>query len=87
MKVIEKKTWPELFEKVKNHQKNFDVRLADFKCQPGDVLVSKEWDPKVESYTGRVIKRKVKFVINTKELEKFWKKSEIKKNGFQVMGF
>jgi ribosomal protein S17 len=87
MKIIEKKTWPELFEKVKNREKNFDVRLADFKCLPGDVLMLKEWDPKTKNYTGRVIRRKVKFIINTKDLEKFWSKSEIKKHGFQVIGF
>jgi ribosomal protein S17 len=74
MKTIEKKTWPELFEKVKNGEKNFDVRLADFKCSSGDVLVLKEWDPKTEKFTGRVVKKKVKFVMKTKNLEKFWGK-------------
>ena len=87
MKIFEKKTWPDLFEKVKNKEKNFDVRLADFKCSPGDVLVLKEWDPKLKNYTGRVIKRKIKFVLKTKDLEKFWNKKEIQKHGFLVMGF
>lgn len=87
MNIIEKKTWPEIFEKVKNGEKNFDVRLADFKCSPGDVLVLKEWDPKTEIYTGQTIKKKVKFIMKTKDLEKFWKKSDIKKHGFQVIGF
>jgi len=87
MKVFEKKTLPDLFEKVKNREKNFDVRLADFKCSPGDVLVLKEWDPKLKNYTGRVIKRKIKFVLKTKDLEKFWSKKEIQKHGFMVMGF
>jgi len=87
MRKIEKKTWPELFEKVKSRKKNFDVRLADFKCLPGDILVLREWGPKSNSYTGRVIRKKVKFVIKTKDLEKFWSKSDIKKHGFQVMGF
>jgi len=87
MRVIEKKTWPELFEKVKSKEKNFDVRLFDFRCSPGDVLVLKEWDPKTEKYTGRSLRRKVKFVLKTKNIEKFWDKSEIKKHGFQVVGF
>jgi hypothetical protein len=87
MKIIEKKTWPDLFEKVKSRKKNFDVRLADFKCLPGDILVLKEWDPKLSSYTGRVIRRKVKFIIKTKDIEKFWTKKEVEKHGFQVMGF
>lgn len=87
MKIIEKKTWPDLFEKVKSRKKNFDVRLADFKCLEGDVLVLKEWDPKLNDYTGREIRRKVKFIIKTKDLEKFWSKSDVKKHGFQVIGF
>lgn len=87
MKIIEKKTWPELFQKVKSGEKNFDVRLADFRCSKGDILVLKEWDPKTKTYTGHVIRRKVKFTINTKELEKFWSKTEIKKHGFQIIGF
>ena len=87
MKVIEKKTLPEYFEKVKNGEKTFEVRLADFKCSHGDVLVLKEWDPKIKKYTGRVVKKKIGFVIKTKDLEKFWNKSEIKKYGFQVIGF
>lgn len=87
MNIIEKKTWPELFQKVKNGEKTFDVRLADFRCSKGDILVLKEWDPKTKTYTGRVVRRKVKFTIKTKELEKFWSKTEIKKHGFQVIGF
>lgn len=87
MKKIEKKTWPILYEKVKCGEKNFDVRLADFKCFPGDFLVLKEWDPKTEKYTGRSIKKKVKLVMKSKDLDKFWKKSDIKKYGLQVIGF
>lgn len=87
MKVIEKKAWPELFEQVRVRNKNFDMRLADFKCKPGDVLYLREWDPKTKDYTGRSLKRKVKFVIRNKDVEKFWDKSEIKKYGLQVIAF
>ncbi len=87
MKIIEKKAWPELFEKVKNREKNFDVRLSDFKCKTGDIIILREWSPKTNNYTGRVVKRKVKFVLKTKDLDKFWSKSDIKKYGFQVIGF
>ncbi len=87
MRVIEKKTWPELFKKVKSRKKNFDVRLSDFKCLPGDVLVLKEWDPDTNNYTGRVVRRKIKFILKSKDIEKFWSKKEIKKHGFVIMGF
>jgi ribosomal protein S17 len=86
MKKIEKKTWPELFEKVLSGEKNFDVRLNRFKCEVGDILILREWDSKTKKYTGRVVEKKVSFVLKTKDIEKFWKKSEINKYGFQVIG-
>ena len=55
---IPKKTWPELFEKILSGEKNFDLRLADFECQPGDILVMQEYDPKTKQYTGREIEKK-----------------------------
>jgi hypothetical protein len=85
-KRIEKKTWSEFFEKVKNEEKTFDLRLADFHCQKGDILILREWDPKLKQYTGRILKKKVSFVLKTKDL-KFFKKSDIEKYGFQVIGF
>jgi hypothetical protein len=83
---IEKKTWPKLFQDVKNGKKNFDVRLADFRCKPGDVLVLREWDPKKKKYTRRILEKKVKYVLRTKNLT-FWPKEDIQKHGFQVMEF
>ena len=87
MTKIEKKTWPELFEKVKSGEKPFDVRLNDFKCKIGDILILREWDPKTQKYTGRALEKKVTFVITTKKLENFWSDKEIKKYGYQVIGF
>ncbi len=87
MQKIEKKAWPELFGKVLNGEKNFDVRLNDFKCKPGDILILREWNPKTKKYTGRSLKKKITFILKTKDIEKFWNKKEIKKYGFQVIGF
>jgi hypothetical protein len=87
MKIIEKKTWPDLFEKVKSGEKTFDIRLNDFKCSPGDILILKEWDPKTKKHTGRTIQKKVAFILKSKDLSKFWTKEEIEQFGFQVIGF
>ena len=87
MRIIEKKAWPELFEKVKSGEKTFDIRLNDLKCKPKDILILREWDPKTRKYTGRKIQIKVTFVLKSKDLSKFWTKEEIKKYGFQVIGF
>ena len=41
MKRIEKKIWPEYFDKVASGQKTFEYRLDDFECEPGDMLESR----------------------------------------------
>ncbi len=81
---ITKKIWPEFFEQVLNGTKKFEIRLADFECNKGDILVLQEWDPKTKRYTGREIKKKVTFVIKTKDL-RFWPEKNVKKYGFQVL--
>ena len=83
---IEKKVWPEFFSKILAGEKNFEVRLADFSCQPGDVLILKEWDPETKEYTGRELKKKINCVIKTKDLV-FWLKEDIEKHGYQIIGF
>lgn len=82
--IIEKKTWPDLFEKVLSGEKKFDMRIADFNCQVGDTLVLKEYDPETKSYTGREIKKTIGFVLKTKEIP-FWSQSDIDEHGFVVM--
>lgn len=83
---IEKKVWPEYFRKIKEGKKTFDVRLADFKCAPGDILVLGEWNPKTKKYTGRSMKKKVTYVLKTKKL-KFWPKKDVERYGLQMIGF
>ncbi|MFH1098701.1 MAG: DUF3850 domain-containing protein [Candidatus Uhrbacteria bacterium] len=82
----EKKTWPQDFEAILDGQKTFDLRLADWKCEPGDTLVLREWDPDTEAYTGRIIEKEVTHILKTNELT-FWPKEEIDKYGFQVISF
>ena len=85
--IIEKKTWPDLFNKVLSGEKTFDARLADFKCEIGDILILREWDPKKEVYTGRKLEKKVTFVLKSRDLEKFWSKKEVDKYGLQIIAF
>ena len=81
---IEKKTWPKFFEKVRSGEKRFELRLADWECKPGDTLVLREWNPKTGEYTGRVLEKKVTYIVKTKEL-KFFSQEEVEKYGWQVM--
>ena len=81
---IEKKAWPGFLDKIQSGEKTYDLRLADFECKPGDVLVLKEWDPKTEQYTGKVLEKKVTYVSKTKDVT-FWTKEEMDKHGFQII--
>ena len=83
---IEKKVWPEYFEKILSEEKTYELRLADWECNPGDVLVLKEWDPEAKEYTGRKLEKEVGYVGKTKGIT-FWSKEEIEKHGFQIISF
>lgn len=83
---IEKKVWPEYFQKIIEGKKNFELRLDDFDCEEGDILILREWNPETKKYTGRETEKEVTFVGKTKDM-KFWSKEEIEKFGFQVIGF
>jgi len=83
---IEKKVWPEYFQKILEGKKTHELRLADFECKEGDVLVLREWDPKTKKYTGRVLDKEVTYVCKTKNMN-FWPKEEAEKFGYQVISF
>jgi ribosomal protein S17 len=83
---IEKKVWPEYFQKILDGEKTFELRLADFECKKGDILVLREWNPKTKGYTGRTIEKEVTYVLKTKDV-KFWPKEDIEKHGLQIISF
>jgi hypothetical protein len=83
---IEKKTWPEYFERILSGEKKFELRLADWECKPGDILILREWDPKTNGYTGRAIEKKVSYVLRTKD-QKIFPKEDVEKYGFQIISF
>lgn len=84
---IEKKVWPEYFQKILDNKKTFELRLNDFDIKEGDILVLKEWNPKTKDYTGRSIEKKVGYVGKWKidDLTKFWPKKDIEDKGLQVI--
>ena len=83
MKIIAKKSYPDLFEKVLAGEKTFDMRVADFDIQPGDNLFQNEvkYDG---TPTGRTVRHVVGEVLRTKEID-FWKQEDINQYGYQVM--
>jgi len=82
---IEKKVQQKYFEAVVEGKKRFEIRLADFKCKPGDILVLEEQDQKTKKLTGRKIECEVLYKFNTKDIEKFYAKEEIDKHGLMIL--
>ncbi len=83
---IEKKVWPKYFQLIIEGKKTYELRLADWTCEIGDILILKEWDPETKTYTGRTIEKKVTYIGKTKNI-KFWNEEEINKYGFQIISF
>jgi len=86
MLIIKKKISPKYFKLVKAGQKNFELRLADFKIKTGDTLILQEWNPQTKKYTGRELKKKVNFILKFK-LNDFGQAKKIQKNGLYVIQF
>ncbi|MEM0465586.1 MAG: DUF3850 domain-containing protein [Candidatus Pacearchaeota archaeon] len=84
MKEIKKKIWPEYFQQILNGKRNFELRLADFEIQEGDILVLEEYDPEINTYTGRKIKKKAKSIIKFNPT-RMHRPEEIKKYGFYII--
>ena len=86
MAIIKKKIWSRYFKLVKSGKKKFELRLADFKVRVGDILIVEEWNPKKKEYTGRKLKKKVKYVLKF-NLNDFGQKKAIEKKGLYVIQF
>ena len=82
---IEKKVWPKYFQAILDGKKNYELRLADWECNEGDMLILKEWNPNTQDYTGRKLSKKVKYVAKFKINDLFWPKEDIEKHGLQVI--
>ena len=84
MAEIHKKIWATYFEEVAKGNKTFELRLADWKCEPGDVLVLEEVDDETKLPTGRSIRKRVGFVGKTKDFS-FWPEEDVEKYGYQII--
>lgn len=83
---IEKKIQKKYFDAILSGDKTYELRLADFEINPGDILVLKEIDEK-RNFTGRFIEKEVTYVGKTKGMEDYHSKEEIEKYGFQIIAF
>lgn len=87
MQRIEKRLWPDGFQRVLDGKKTYELRLGDFKIEEGDILVLREWDPEMSSYTGRVLERQVGHVGRwiEGELDMYWTADQIRQHGLQAI--
>jgi len=83
-KTIEKKVLAKYFNEIQLGRKTFELRLADWDCRTGDILVLIEINDETKVPTGRTLQRAVGFVGKTKDID-FWTPEEIEKYGYQII--
>lgn len=59
------KTWPEYFKSIADGSKPFEVRFNDRDFGVGDYLILQEYHPRLGEYTGRYIKTRITYVLNS----------------------
>jgi len=84
-KKIHKKIQPKYFEAIVSGKKTYELRLNDFECNEGDILVLEEWDPDKKDHTGRSIEKEITYVGKFKIDDLFWPKEEIEDKGIQII--
>lgn len=86
MAIVNKKCWPEFFEKFCSGERTFELRLADFDLKDGDTLIFEEYDPIAGTYTGRKADFLCKKVEHSAQNPlQFYKVEDVEKNGFWII--
>ncbi len=68
--IHELKTWPPYFQAILDFTKTFEVRRDDRGFMVGDHLLLAEWDPKIQSYTGRKLETTIMYIMRNEELRR-----------------
>lgn len=94
MKTIIKKIDTEWFEAILNGEKDYELRLADFDIETGDILRLEEYtkdgwngDKEDRKPTGRFIEKKVTFVRKIDLKNWVDMQPELLEKGFYVIRF
>lgn len=78
MTVHELKTWPQYFRAVLSGEKPFEVRKEDDrKYAPGDILLLREYNPNLETFTGVRCIRLVTYTL---------REPQFVRDGYVIMG-
>ncbi|MDR2063988.1 MAG: DUF3850 domain-containing protein [Candidatus Nomurabacteria bacterium] len=81
---IKKKILSKYYRAIESGQKTFELRLANWRCESGDVLILEEVDDETKQPTGRSMRKKVGYVRRTKDFS-FWTEEEVEKYGYQII--
>jgi ASC-1-like (ASCH) protein len=89
MKTITKKIDTEWFEMILSGKKKFELRLADFAIEDGDILRLEEWTGKGDERkpTGRFIEKTVTYVRKVDLKGWIETQPELVDEGFYVLQF
>ena len=60
----ELRTWPPYWEHIYDGIKTFEFRKDDRNFQVGDLVYLREWDPRREVYTGRLITKRIGYLVH-----------------------
>jgi len=77
----ELKTWIEYFQLIESGQKPFELRKNDRGFKSGHQLLLREYDQETNIYTGKILHRKITYVLKGEEAEAFGLKA-----GYCIMG-
>lgn len=58
------KVWPEFYAQLASGEKTFELRKDDRGFRAGDVLLLREWNPRMEAYTGNLMRRRVTYLMS-----------------------
>lgn len=61
--IHELKTWKEFFVMVFCDSKKFELRKNDRDFKLSDELLLKEWDNEKQEYTGRILHRRIDYIL------------------------
>lgn len=88
MKTITKKIDPEWFDMILSGKKKFELRVADFEIEDGDIIRLEEYTTGEDRKpTGRFIEKKANYVRKI-DLQGWIKRQpELMKNGFYIIQF
>ena len=88
MKTHNLKIWPNWFLAVVDGSKCFEIRRDDRGFEVGDLLVFEEYKPRVGTYTGRTIRRRIVYITRIGDAVAVGLNAEAfgLKEGFCVLG-